>query len=619
MKSLANIGISPNLVPALLTLSDGKNAPLKQPQAVRLLELYGSLGAALADVSSAPSTNWKRKLAPQKVGLLQKEEWLRVRPAKLPLLAKNINDRLIMDSKETAEALKAYGFYSLIRMLPLSNVVVIGTVPPNAQENDYRAIRNHADLCKLEECISKAKVCSIDTETSGKDPRSAILYGISFAVKEGQAFFVPMMKSDLDGLSPKDICTRLNKILTRRIKLIGHNLKYDFAVLQRNGINVQTMHFDTMLASYECFGDWDFWNLSAVAKKLLGVTIKRYRDIVDKGETFLDKPFKELVEHACTDADISFRLHSVLSRELRNRQIEKHFFEYTMRLEQLLLERECEGVRVDIGRLAIFSESIKKNANILRADAFAIAGSEFDIESTKATTEVLRGLGIWEKTTKILGDSQMEQIAGDFPVVKSIVKYRRERNRSREIEAISTETKNGRILVSFNQIKNAHGTLHTSSSNLSIAIKEGMVLDRTLIECFDAEDLALKKLVDVSNDIILRKDLKLTGSKGFIPDASVVENDKHGQLLLLVVIGESELAICRRFLIKKAQTLSLKDTIISRYQTLFTWLEDFKRTAILRGFAEYNGERKYLAGLQSSDIDRRNKAIRSAIRWLVRY
>ena len=135
---------------------------------------------------------------------------------------------------------------------------------------DYRAIRCAEDLHALEQCLSEAEVCALDTETSGKDPRRATLYGVSLAVKEGQAFYVPMMQSDLDGISPEDVRVRLTVALSRKLKLVGHNLKYDFAVLQRNGIEVQDLHFDTLLAAHECFGDWDFWNLSSSRRNCWG-------------------------------------------------------------------------------------------------------------------------------------------------------------------------------------------------------------------------------------------------------------------------------------------------------------------------------------------------------------
>ncbi len=318
-KSLANLGIRPDQVPALLALSDGKDAPLKKAQAIRLLELYGSLEAALADSSTAPSTDWKRKLGQNKERLVKKEFEIRLRPDTKIMQSHNLGTTFIEDSKESADALRSCGFWSLTRLLPLPDGVNLIATTSTKRETEYKAIRNDADLRSLEECLSEADICAIDTETSGKDPRCVTLFGISLSVKEGQAYFVPMMNSDLDGISIEEVRSRLNKVLSGNLKMVGHNLKYDFAVLQRNGFDPMVLYFDTMLAAYDCFGDWEFWNLAAVAKKLLGVSVGRYRDIVGDGETFLDRPFKELVDHACSDADVALRLHGVLSRELRKR------------------------------------------------------------------------------------------------------------------------------------------------------------------------------------------------------------------------------------------------------------------------------------------------------------
>jgi len=452
-------GMRPEWVPAVLALSDSKDAPLKRRQAVRLLELYGSLEAALADASSAPSADWKRKLAPKADSLLRAERDLRIRPVVIAAPALSRESVFVEDSDASAAALKAYGFWSLVRMLPLPEPSDIGVAASAESKTDYRAIRSAEDLRRLEQCLAKADVCAIDTETSGKDPRSAILYGVSLAVKEGQAFYVPMIQSDLDGLHPDDVRTQLSAALSRKIKLVGHNLKYDFSVLHRHGIDVQELHFDTLLAAHECFGDWDLWNLSVLAKKLLGASVKRYRDIVADGETFLDRPFKELVEHACCDADMALRLYAVLTKELRKRGAEQHFLDGPMRVERLLIERERDGVRIDSGRMRAVGRTAKANAEALKAVVIAAAGFEFDVDSPKSTTEALRRLGIWEKTSRRLGESQMEQIAGDFPLAAKIVRYSRERRRSKDIEAICGSAKKGRVYPSSSQCRSAHGSL----------------------------------------------------------------------------------------------------------------------------------------------------------------
>jgi hypothetical protein len=196
-KTLSDGGMQPEWVPAVLALSDGKNAPLKRRQAIRLLELYGSLEAALADASSAPSADWKRKLAPNADRLLQAEKELRIRPVAIAAPAIGHERMFVENSDASVTALKAYGFWSLVRMLPLPEPSDVGVAASAESKTDYRAVRSAEDLHALEQCLANADVCAIDTETSGKDPRSAILYGVSLAIKEGQAFYISMMQSDL--------------------------------------------------------------------------------------------------------------------------------------------------------------------------------------------------------------------------------------------------------------------------------------------------------------------------------------------------------------------------------------------------------------------------------------
>ncbi|MCI0719125.1 MAG: hypothetical protein L0338_09160 [Acidobacteria bacterium] len=302
-ESIRAIGIRSAQVPALLALSEGKDAPLTRKQAVRLLELHGTLDAALADASAPPAADWKRKLALRQDDLRRKEAESAAPRAGTTQLTPMPEGPFVADSKGSADALREYGFWSLVRLLPppATTISHVNQARKGATEAAYTAVRCDHDLAVLERRLKHAEICGIDTETIGKDPRNATLLGVSLSIKEGEAFFVPMIPSDLDGLSVDQVRSRITKALSRKVRLVGHNLKYDLGVLHRHGIEIDAPHFDTMLAAYTCFGDWDFWNLAAVTKKVLGHSIKRYRDIVGDGETFLDKPFKELLNtHAVT-------------------------------------------------------------------------------------------------------------------------------------------------------------------------------------------------------------------------------------------------------------------------------------------------------------------------------
>jgi len=148
----------------------------------------------------------------------------------------------------------------------------------------------------------------------------------------------------------------------------------------------------------------------------------------------------------------------------------------------------------------------------------------------------------------------------------------------------------------------------------------GAVLDNALSRLFADEVASIEILMEASGDTVLRKDLKTRkGKKGFIPGLLLSGEAEQREALLLIAIGEPDPVISRRFLIGRADTVKLRTTVTSRYQALFSWLQDFRMAALVNGFAEYRGCRKYLVGLRSSDIDKRNRAVRSVVRWLARY
>ncbi len=620
MTEISNLDIESEQIPALLALSEDKDSPLKKQKAIRLLQIYKNLEAILADCTTSPSADWKRKLSQQKEHLINKEVEHRFRGDISIVFPVQIHTTFIVESENSVNALIGYGFRSLIRSLPLPTSPTIKIETKEERKTDYRAIRSSADLQYLEDLLSKVDLCALDTETSGKDPRSATLYGISLSIKEKEAFFVPMLKSDLDGLSPEDVRTWLNRVLHKDMKFVGHNLKYDFAVLNRNGISVQLLHFDTMLAAYECFGDWELWNLAAVAKKLLGVTIKRYKEIVGKGETFLDRPFAELVEHACCDVDITLRLHSVLNRELRKRKLDRTFFDETMRVENIILDCEQNGVGIDVERMTIHSEALKKRMDSLKTAAISCAGCEFDVDSPKSSTDILRKLGIWEKTAQSVGDAQLEQLASSHDLPFLISKYRRTRKRYKEADALCVAAIDGRIFPALSQIKGGHGCIWSNSPALEEAIATQAVQDKQLLSILACAETALLNLRDICGDAVLRDDLiDYKRGENFIACDLGIHGVTHCEILIHIATGLSDATVCRKLLIDKTQAVQFRTAITSRYEQLFEWLDQFKRYAIEQGYAEYAGRRKYLDGLRSSDIDKRTKAVRSAIRWLIRY
>lgn len=619
-------GVRSHQVPSFLTLTEknGHDPVLTHRQAVRFLELYGSLEAGLEEAQAGDLDQVRRKLLARRDVLLERCHALRFSAASWEGMIRSppSETRLIDDEEEAASVLRAYGFWSLIRLLPLSDITEnISDMLGGETSADYRAVRTRTDFEELAKLVKEARVCAIDTEASDKDPRNASLYGVAFSVRERQGIYVPLTQADLDGVSSDEVRAWLIELFKGKTNFIGHNIKYDYVILWKHGIKVRAVHFDTMLAAGECFGDWEFFNLGEVSRKLLGKTIKRYGDIVEKGQTFLDVPFKELVDHACTDADMALRLYSRLCEELRKRGIEEVFLKERMGLLASLAERECEGVRIDVKRITAYAARFEKQADDLKKSILEKASFEFDPDSPKATGDALRKMDSLREKIGSRGptQSEMEQLAWRDPLVARIVRYRRIRKQLRDIDSIINATKQGKVFPLFSQIRSPHLSLTSAGPNMDEALRAGAVIDELLRNEWADGKRSLHRLQQVTGDAVLKDELVKGRRSGFKSGDSDVDGLEQLDIVLSTAIGLSDAAMCKRFLISPEKAAKIRTRLRGRYELAFEWLERFCREAMAQGYAEYAGQRKYIEGLRSSNIDKKNKAAKAAVRWLLHY
>jgi len=619
-------GVRPHQVPSFLMLTDksGHDPALTHRQAVRFLELYGSLDAGLEEAQASDLDQVRRKLLARKDVLLERCHALRFSAAPGEGMIRSIpsETRFIDNEEEAASVLKMYGFWSLIRLLPLSDITVnISEILGGETSADYRAVRTRADFDELEKLVKAAQVCAIDTEASDKDPRNASLYGVAFSVRERQGIYVPLTQADLDGVSSDEVRAWLIKLFMGETNFIGHNIKYDYVILWKHGIKVHAVHFDTMLAAGECFGDWEFFNLGEVSRKLLGKTIKRYGDIVEKGQTFMDVPFKELVDHACTDADIALRLYRRLSEELRKRGIEEVFLKERMGLLTSLAERECEGVKIDVTRISGYAARFEIQADDLKKAIFEKMSFEFDLNSPKATGDALRKMDSLKEKIGSRGptQSEMEKLAWHDPLIERIVRYGRIRKKLRDIDAIISAAKKETVFPLFSQIRSPHVSFTSASPNMDEALRVGAVIDELLRNEWADAKRSLQRLQQATGDSVLKDELVKGQRSGFKSGDSDVDGLEQLDIVLSTAIGLSDATMCRRFLISPGKAANIRINMRGRYAVAFEWLDCFCRKAIAQGYAEYSGQRIYMEGLRSANIDKKNKATRAAVRWLLHY
>lgn len=312
-------------------------------------------------------------------------------------------------------------------------------------------------------------------------------------------------------------------------------------------------------------GFWDFFNLGAVAKKLIGKDVKRYRDIVDDGQTLQDIPFKDLVEHGCADADATFKLYSCLRTVLKEKGIDSQFANDVMPLMRLLGDKELDGVRVDVGSVVRTKDVLVRKAERAKSLIVAKAERQFDVDSIRDIDTIFRDVeGLRERIGRQpLRQGQLEQFAQGNEIARAVVQYRRLQKQVSQLEAIWKAEKNGKVFPLFSQMKAAHGSISSVDPNL------------------------------------------------------LLDGLSHTDVLISLAVGVSTAALCRRFLINAGKASDLRKNVTGRYPQLFAWLDEYRRNTASSGFASSGGRRRYWDGLRSSDIDKRNRAQRSAVRWLI--
>ncbi|MGB9274563.1 MAG: hypothetical protein WCC08_04945, partial [Terrimicrobiaceae bacterium] len=603
-KLAAHFGIRPDQAPSFLALTEGgSGAALSRKQAVRLLEVHGTLDGIFEKTAAiAASPKIKKHLIENKVALLGRLADMTAQDGDSTTAP---TCELVRDDDESKRTLKMYGFPSLGRLLGCPGRVDLLTEVKD-RGLAYVAVVDRAGLRELKKTISRAEFCAVDTESSDKDPRKACLFGVAFSVREGQAFYLPITQADLHGISTDSVLKELRELLAKRVKVVGHNLKYDYVLLKRYGIQIAVPYFDTMLAAHECFGDWDFFNLGALAKRLLGKEIKRYRNLVEEGQTLLDVPFKDLVEHGCADADMALRLHGHLRQILRQKGIEDQFTRNVMPLMRLLGDRESSGLRIDIRAIARRMDVLEKEVATARAAIFAKVGKQFDTDSLRDVETVLKGIdGIRERIGRqSLRQNQLEQLAQSNDAVRQIVQYLRMQKQVKQLETICKAEKGGKLFPLFSQVKAPHGSISYSDPKLFDVrggVSASAVLDKEIRQHIPDENRTLGILQSLTGDPDLERDQQARKGKFIIGDDPELAGLDHADALISIAIGLPNAALCKRFLIDPRRAAVLRELVVGRYAKLFEWLDDYRKKVVSVGFASSGERRRYWDGFGSSD------------------
>ena len=398
-----------------------------------------------------------------------------------------------------------------------------------APKNDIKVavIDSKEALSQLVETLKSAQRISLDTETTSTDPMRAALVGISLAVEEGVAFYIPVGHTgSAPQLSLSTIMEAITPPLTDpKIPKIGHNLKYDCLVLRNHGLEVSPLMFDTMIAAWVLEPDSRRLGLKKMAEDELDISMTEIEELIGSGNKQLTMDLvaiSDAAPYAGADAEIPLRLEKLLRERLIKNDLLKVYEEIEMPLIPVLMDMEFAGIAVDKEFFKNFSKELSGRILEIQKEVYKQVGYDFNLNSTqqpsKALFETLH-LTPPDSSNKTKGGSfstaadVLELMKDMHPVVNLLLEYREiAKLVSTYLDALPKQVnpKTGRVHTSFNQTGSVTGRLASSDPNLQNIptrtelghkVREGFVAESgKVLLSVDYSQIELRIAAHMAND-----------------------------------------------------------------------------------------------------------------------
>ena len=511
--------------------------------------------------------------------------------------------------------------------------------------HDYQLIENEDDLLKLRDFFLTKEILSLDTETTSTNAIDAELVGLSFAVEEHQAFYVPIPENREEAQKRVEIFRSVYE--NEKILKIGQNLKYDLEVLRNYDIELKGKMWDTMIAHYliqpELRHNMDYMaeiylNYQTIhIDELIGAKGKNQRSMRE-----LDP--KEVYEYAAEDADITLQLKNKLEPELKKQGAEKLFYEIEMPLMPVLAEMEMTGVCLDTESLSETSKQLTQRMLDIEQRIYELAGEHFNIASPKQVGDILFDkLKIIDKAKKtkkgqyVTSEEVLQQLRHKHEIVGLILDHRGlKKLLGTYIEALPKliNPRTGHIHTSFNQTITATGRLSSSDPNLQnipIRGEDGKEIRKAFIPepgCLffsaDYSQIELRVMAHLSQDPqmieVFRegKDLHAATAANIykkpIEEVTRDERTKSKRANFGIIYGITVFGLAERLDIPRDEAKMLIDGYFDTFPQVHDYMEKSKEVARQQGYVTtLFGRRRYLPDINSANSVVRGFAERNAI------
>ena len=510
---------------------------------------------------------------------------------------------------------------------------------------DYQLIDTEGKRQELLQKILTKEFFSLDTETTGTDPITAELVGMSFAYAENQAFYVPVPAEREEA---QKIVNLFKPVFENPKTLkVGQNIKYDMLVLSNYGVEIGGPMFDTMIAHYilqpELRHGMDY--LAEIYLKYETIKIEELIGAKGKNQKNMrDLPPSDVYKYACEDADVTLKLKHVLEKELETSNAKPLFEEIEMPLVPVLAYMERNGVRIDTDALKETSKHFTARMNQIEAEVHQLAGVEFNIASPKQVGEVLFDrLKIVDKAKKtktgqyVTSEEVLESLRGKHEIVGKILEHRGlKKLLGTYIDALPQliNPHTGRIHTSFNQTVTATGRLSSSNPNLQnipIRNEDGKEIRKAFIpddgcEFFSADysQIELRIMAHLSGDPHMIEAFQkgqdihaATAAKIYKIDLSQVTREQRSKAKTAnfgIIYGISVFGLAERLNVDRKEAKELIDGYFQNYPHVKEYMDESIRSAREKGYIEtIFKRRRYLPDINSHNAVVRGYAERNAI------
>lgn len=511
--------------------------------------------------------------------------------------------------------------------------------PGSRSKNHYQLIDDDKKFKKFLNQLNAQKIFAIDTETSGLDPLTNELLGVSFAWQPGEAYYVLAKNNFLKQLKPT--------LEDDQIKKVGHNIKFDLETLRTAGVKLAGLDFDTMIASYLINPGNRQHNLDGLVFTEIGHQMQPITELIGTGKkqiSLKEVPIQQVSDYSCEDADYTWQLVKPLKEQLEANNNLGLLKKIELPLIDVLAEMETNGVIVDSDFLNKMNKEVTSRLKTIEDKVYKLAGTKFNIASPIQLKEILfeklkiptEGLGR-TKTGVSTAAGELEKLKGQHKIIDQIIEFRElAKLKSTYLESLPklVSPKDQRVHTSFNQTITATGRLSSSNPNLQ-NIPVRTELGRQIRKAFiapkgfsllsaDYSQIELRIIASLANDkrmIQYFKDGKdihqaTAAEINNLPLEKVTQEMRYAAKAINfgIIYGQGAWGLSETAEISRAEAQEFIDKYFKIHTSIKDYLEKTKKLAHQKGYVEtWFGRRRYLPEINANIHPLRAGAERAAI------